>query len=422
VRILIATDSFPPNCGGSGWSTWELARGLRARGHAIVVIQPRPGTSGIRSREYDGFTIEEFGAAAPPVPFVRNYFKNERLFAALEAHLLERLTRDRPDVVHAQHVLTASPAIAAARKTDVPVVVTVRDYWPVCYWATLLVDPAIDALCPECSAAGMRRCLQGRVGPAWPVAATMIPYMQRNLARKRTSLASANAVIAVSAQIGRDLRARAPELRETRLEIVPNPFDLASLAQTALSAPPPRTDPYALYVGKLEANKGADLLPRTAHAAGLRMPLIVVGDGSLRPSIEHDSRELGVDLQVTGWLSRDAALGWMASAAFVVFPSRGPESLSRVLVEASALGVPAAAMDTGGTRDIIEPDRTGLLSTDPAGLARDVRRLAEDQPLRQHLGAAAASHARDRFDGPRVVARIESIYDELVTASHRSRP
>ncbi len=421
MRILIATDAFPPNCGGSGWSTWELARGLRDRGHAIDLVQPRPGTSGIRSREYDGFTIEEFGAAAPPVPFVRNYFKNERLFPALEAHLLERLTRERPDIVHAQHVLTATPAISAARKADVPVVVTVRDYWPVCYWATLIVDPAIDELCPGCSAAGMRRCLQGRAGPLWPLAAPMIPYMQANLARKRTALASANAVIAVSGQIGRDLLARAPELRETRLEIVPNPFDLASLEQVARSAPPPRTDPYALYVGKLEANKGADLLPRTAHAAGLRIPLIVVGDGSLQSTIEREARELGVDLQVTGWVSREAALGWMAAAAFVVFPSRGPESLSRVLVEASALGIPTAAMDTGGTRDIIEPDRTGLLSTDRAGLVRDVRRLAADQPLRQRLGAAAASHVRDRFDARRVVARIESIYDELVTSSRRRR-
>ena len=420
MRILIATDSFPPNCGGSGWSTWELARGLRQRGHAIDVIQPRPGTSGNQSREYDGFTIEEFGAAAPPIPFVRNYFKNERLYAALEAHLSARLARDRPDVVHAQHVLTAPPAIAAARAANLPVVVTVRDYWPVCYWSTLIVDPATAQLCPACSTAGMRRCLEGRVGPVWPVAASMIPYMQANLARKRSRLTSADAVIAVSGQIGRDLVARAPELAATRVEVVPNPFDLASLVETARTMPPPRTPPYALYVGKLEPNKGADLLPRTAQEAGLTMPLVIVGDGSQRAAIEREARELGVELHVTGWLSRDAALGWMAAAAFLIFPSRGPESLSRVLVEASALGVPTAAMDTGGTRDIIESDRTGLLSTDASGLSRDVRRLAADQSLRERLGAAAALHVRERFDAPRVVARIESIYKELV-ASPRSR-
>ena len=52
---LLATDSFPPVCGGSGWSTYELARGLRARGHDVIVAQPRPGTpAGRREREYDG--------------------------------------------------------------------------------------------------------------------------------------------------------------------------------------------------------------------------------------------------------------------------------------------------------------------------------------------------------------------------------
>ena len=32
VRILLVTDSFPPNCGGSGWSTYELARGSARAG------------------------------------------------------------------------------------------------------------------------------------------------------------------------------------------------------------------------------------------------------------------------------------------------------------------------------------------------------------------------------------------------------
>src|SRR5205085_408397 len=44
MHILIATDAFPPVCGGSGWSSYELARGLRARGHRITVVQPRPNT------------------------------------------------------------------------------------------------------------------------------------------------------------------------------------------------------------------------------------------------------------------------------------------------------------------------------------------------------------------------------------------
>src|SRR5919109_2682984 len=110
MRILIASDAFPPVCGCSGWSTYELVRGLRARQHDIVVVQPRPGAGrGTRERSYDGVRVIEFGASAPGVPYVRNYFKNERLYRSLADFLATVVRRDRVDIVHGQHVLTCLP-------------------------------------------------------------------------------------------------------------------------------------------------------------------------------------------------------------------------------------------------------------------------------------------------------------------------
>jgi glycosyltransferase involved in cell wall biosynthesis len=114
-----------------------------------------------------------------------------------------------------------------------------------------------------------------------------------------------------------------------------------------------------------------------------------------------------------GWADQDTAIGWLAHASMLVFPSRGPESLSRVLIEASALGVPIAAMNTGGTPDIIAHGETGLLSETPAGLSADVRRLRDDAPLRARLAAAARRHVDARFNAPAVVARIEKLYEDL---------
>jgi glycogen(starch) synthase len=105
---------------------------------------------------------------------------------------------------------------------------------------------------------------------------------------------------------------------------------------------------------------------------------------------------------------------WLAHASLLIFPSRGPESLSRVLIEASALGVPIAAMNTGGTPDIITHEVTGLLSSTPEALAADVRRLRDDEPLRRRLGDAARRHAERGFDAPAVVERVERIYRDLV--------
>ena len=77
------------------------------------------------------------------MPFVRNIVKNERLWTALDAAISTSGWRTAPvDIVHAQHVMTTVPAIRAGAATGMPVVATVRDYWPVCYWSDLIYDPS----------------------------------------------------------------------------------------------------------------------------------------------------------------------------------------------------------------------------------------------------------------------------------------
>ena len=414
MNILLPTDAFPPICGGSGWSTYELARGLRALGHAVTIVQPRPRTpGGVRERAYDGFKILELGAPAPPIPYIRNYFKNERLYTKLADFLTKVIAWERIDLVHGQHVLTCLPSIDAARRAGIPVVCTVRDYWPVCYWSDLIHTKHGAALCPGCSAAMMTRCVRPHAGVLWPAALPMIPYMRANLARKRRGLAGADAIVAVSSTIAADLRARAPEIAGTRLEIVPNPVDIAALRAAAATSAPPLSGPYALYIGKLAPNKGSSVLVRTVERARLDWPLVIAGDGPERDATAADAARSDRDVRLIGWIDQAAAAAWMAHASMLIFPSRGPESLSRVLIEASALGVPIAAMNTGGTPDIVVDEETGLLSLTPDELAVDVQRLRTDEALRRRLGAAARSRAESRFDAAAVVARIERLYIEL---------
>jgi glycogen(starch) synthase len=432
MRILIPTDAFPPVCGGSGWSTYELARGLRARGHDVTIVQPRPGTAAwVRETEYDGFRVFEFGAPAPDIPYLRNYYKSEKLTRSLSAYLATLVRSERYDIVHAQHVMTTLAAIHAARAAGIPVIATVRDYWPVCYWSDLLHTREGLALCPACTAGNMTVCIRPRAGALWPLALPMIPYMRANLAAKRSGLAEADAVIAVSRRIAQDLVERAPELSRSRIEVIPNAVDVAALRAVSLAPPkPPRgeggrvadrgsrigenTEPFALYMGKLAPNKGTSYLIDVVRQADLDWPLVIAGDGPDRATLEREAKASGRRIEFKGWVDKGEAARLLASASMLIFPSRGPESLSRVLLEASALGVPIAAMDTGGTRDILEHDVTGLLSTSPEGLASDVRRLRQDAGLRRRLGEAAARKIAREFDTASVVARVEQLYMELV--------
>jgi glycogen(starch) synthase len=415
MRIVLATDAFPPVCGGSGWSTYELARGLRSRGHMVTIVQPRPRTPrGVRETPYDGLRVLEFGAPAPPIPYVRNYFKNEKLYADLAGFLAGLIVREGIDLVHGQHVMTSVPSVTAARRSSIPAVCTVRDYWPVCYWSDLIHTTEGLALCPGCSAAMMTRCVRPHARALWPAALPMIPYMRANLKRKQRGIAGADAIIAVSSTIADDLRARSPEIAAAHIEIIPNAVNVSALRERAAASAPPLSGPYALYLGKLAPNKGTGNLVRIIERAGLDWPVVIAGDGPERDTIAARAAQSDRDIRMVGWVDQRAAAAWTGHASMLIFPSRGPESLSRVLIEASALGIPIAAMSTGGTPDVIVDEQTGLLSATPEELADDIRRLRGDTELRARLGAAARLHAEARFDAPAVVERVERLYVDLM--------
>lgn len=419
MRILIATDAFPPVSGGSGWSTYELARGLRARGHHIVIVRtyaerdPVPG-------DYDGFPVTGFPAFAPPIPFVRNYVRNERMYPRLSRRLASVIEKEKIDLIHAQHVLTGPASVTAARRTGIPSVCTVRDYWPVCYWGDVLADPGAGVVCPGCSAGAMTRCLRPRTGLVWPAALPAIPYMRRNLRRKQASLAQTDVIVAVSGFVASALRARSPELKRSRIEAIPNGVDVPGVRAEADATARPMPERYAVFAGKLAKNKGAHALVSVAERALLEMPLVVIGDGPERKAVELAAAKAKRDVRILGWRDRREVFQWLRHAELLMFPSVWPEPLSRVLIEASALSVPVAAINTGGTADIIVDEHTGLLSESVEGLAHDVRRLALDAALRARLGQAAAQRAAAHFDIPVVIDRMEALYQQLVTASHEN--
>lgn len=420
MRILIATDAFPPVSGGSGWSTYELARGLRAKGHHVLIVRTYSERDQVPP-EYDGFAVQGFPAFAPDVPFIRNYIRNERLYRRLAVYLAGVIANENIDVVHAQHVLTGPSSVMAAKRARIPSVCTVRDYWPMCYWGDVLADPQAGLLCPGCSAVAMTRCVRPRAGAAWPAALPAIPYMRANLRHKQATLADADAIVAVSDHVGTALRDRAPQLRRSRIEVVPNGVDVPGVRADADATGPPAPGPYALFVGKLAKNKGADMLVEISGRARLDMPLVVIGDGPEREALQQGARAAHRDIRVMGWRDRPEVFRWLRHSRVLVFPSVWPEPLSRVLIEASALSAPIAAINTGGTSDIVVNGETGLLSTSVAGLANDVARIASDTSLGMRLGTAAAVRASSRFDVPIVVARMEALYEDLIAAARRNR-
>src|SRR6185503_16022840 len=173
----------------------------------------------------------------------------------------------------------------------------------------------------------------------------------------------------------------------------------------------PLPERFLLFIGKLEENKGARLLVPAVAAAGTGLPLVVLGEGSLAHTLKFDATAAGVPLIVRGWAEREDVVRALARATVLVFPSLWPEPLSRVLLEALSVGTPIAAMETGGTREILT-EESGIVVTDPAALADAVARLAGDDALRARLGEAARVRAQ-AYAPAALVPRYEAVYRRL---------
>jgi glycosyltransferase involved in cell wall biosynthesis len=386
MRVVLATEVYPPRAGGAGWSTRALALGLREAGHSVTVLTTSPGPE-----DLDGLRIHRLSATG-------------RRRLAVPRVIARHLAAENAGVVHAQHSLSALGALAGPEPGRVAV--TVRDHWPVCFWSTRM---SRGALCPGCGVGPMTRCINGHVPAPAPVSWGAIPYMQADLALKRAALRRAGATLAVSEAIAEELRAAAVP----RVEVISNIVDAREARAVAAGecsfALPER---FLLFVGKLEENKGARLLVPAVAAARTSLPLVVLGEGSLAHALKFEATASGVPLVMRGWAERDDVLRALARATALVFPSLWPEPFSRVLLEALALGTPLAAMDTGGTRELLGGSEAGVLVTDAASLAEAVGRLAADPALRARVGEAARLRAA-AFSPAVLVPRYEAVYRRL---------
>ncbi|MBB3360571.1 MULTISPECIES: glycosyltransferase, partial [unclassified Novosphingobium] len=163
------------------------------------------------------------------------------------------------------------------------------------------------------------------------------------------------------------------------------------------------------YAGALVAYEGLDLLLDALamlHAQGLRIDLVIMGDGPLRESLEQQATRLGLAQAVTftGRLEPAAARARMAACHIACLPRRRSDVTELIppikLVEAMALGLPAVVPDLPVFRAEAQEGETALFFTpgDAADLARAIAALANDPAMTRRIGQAARDHATAHRD------------------------
>jgi glycosyltransferase involved in cell wall biosynthesis len=193
-----------------------------------------------------------------------------------------------------------------------------------------------------------------------------------------------------------------------KIVVIPNAVD----APDRLPPSPPACRPHrVIFLGRLDPIKRLpDLLQAVALLDGL-VHLDIFGQGREKPALQKQIEQLQLTrlAELRGAISGPAQA--LQGAELLVLPSEA-EGFGLVLIEAMSAGVPVVATDAPGIRDVVQSGVTGLLAPvgDPPALAAAIRRVLEDENLRQAMVAAAWADVRQRFGWEAVLAAYRRLF------------
>ncbi|MEU6842976.1 glycosyltransferase family 1 protein [Streptomyces sp. NPDC046716] len=368
MRVVIVTESFPPDINGVAHCALQTARHLAARGHDPLVIAPATAAGPDADAAAPCPVVRVPSLPLPGYPQVRVALPSRRVTQTLAAHGAELVHLASPFVLGVRGMAAAArlriPAVAVYQTDLAGYARTYMGTGEATAWRRIRgVHGAADRTLAPSTAA--RRDLEAHGVPRvrlWPRGVDAVRFR--------------------------------PELRDERLRA-----DLAPGGELLVG-----------YVGRLAPEKQVELLARVCGRPGVRV--VIVGDGPSEASL----RSVLPGARFLGRRTGDELARIYASLD--VFVHTGPfETFCQTVQEAMASGVPVIAPAAGGPLDLVAHGTTGLLvPPGDAGAVHDaVARLAADPGLRAAYGAAGRAAVADRTWSA-VGDQLIDHYDEVLHA------
>lgn len=324
TKVLIVTDSWPPNCGGAGWATYNLVLGLSLKGYNIEVItMNKPDAIG---ELHNNFTVRNFNGFSQTVyKKIRKYVKENK---------------DKYDIVISTY-LHSTRAVAGL---DIPHITMIHDYWPICYKG-LCRNNVTGEQYERSTLQNIYRSLTTEY--KWPIrllAPLITPYM---MWRTKQGLKAINksTVIAFNSDYSyyRLLNEVSPFISK---KIVTPPI----MYNDGSGGDIPIKD-YLLFVGKFNQYKGKDEIIRLSKL--IRRKIVIIGD--------CDEPNLPDNVCYLGYKPNKEVKNYMRNAYAVLVPSQGEETYGMTAQEALYCGTPVICTDKGAVKEVVEHCITGYV-------------------------------------------------------------
>ena len=393
MRVDLLTREYPPEVyGGAGVHVAELVRALRSsidvRVRCFGAPRDEPGTFGYP-------TPPEFVAANP-------------VLSTMGVDLLMAGDAAGADLVHSHTWYANFAGFTAKRLHGVPHIVTAHSLEPLRPWKA------------------------EQLGGGYRLSSWV----------ERSAFEDADAVIAVSDGMRRDILRSYPSIDPSRVEVVYNGIDLEDWAPhhdpdlvRSLGVDPDR--PSVIFVGRITRQKGLPYLLRAARLLPDDVQLVLCAGAPDTEEIMSEVTSLVDELRTERdgvvWIDRHlprAELSALLTAATTFVCPSVYEPLGIVNLEAMACGAPVVGTATGGIPEVVADGVTGVLvpieqlddgtgtPVDPdrfvADLAAALTAVVSDPGRAAEMGAAGRRRAETDFGWAAIAERTLELYGRVL--------
>lgn len=322
--------------------------------------------------------------------------------------LLAILDEFRPDIVHIHNffpLLTPS-AYAACIEKQIPVVQTLHNYRIICPGAMLMRNGKVCELCVRGTPwhGTLHHCYRNSVPQSFAVSHLVSFHRRHDTWNRKVDRLIALTAFARSKFIEAGI---SPD----RIVVKPN-----FIHQPCCNSdtPSPQRQPFALYVGRIAAEKGVATLVAAFNQTGIALK--IAGSGPLQQHLQKNS---GPNIEWLGHQGQQKVLALMQQARFLVMPSECYEGFPLVILEAFANRLPVLCSRLGSMAEIVEDHITGrhFLPGNVTDLAATARMLFDNPAACAMMGSNAHQEYLARYTPEQNYRMLVAIYRDVIDAN-----
>lgn len=399
MRILLV-NKFHYFRGGSEKYYFELAKLLKEHGHTVGYFSMK-NENNITTGDKEYF-VEEIdmntGSKLKAFDVIYSPANKKLMTKALEEF--------KPDIVHInnfQRQLSAS-IIDAIKEKNIPIVMTAHDLNPICPASVMLYDGQI---CEDCMKNGYMSCIKKSCIKD-SRAKSLIGVLEYEFYKLKKVWSKIDTIITPSEFLKTKLKENG--INNQNIVAIHNFVNETNTNDCTIGD-------YALYVGRLSAEKGILNLLEAINKVD-NAKLVIAGDGPERESIETYIKENHLEnrISLVGYQNQEGVKQFIKNSKFVIVPSIWYENCPYSILETMEIGKPVIASKIGGIPELIKNDINGFLYPydNIDALADCISKLFGDEQLIANMSSNAKNLFKTNYTAEVYYNKIISVYNQLV--------